>query len=176
MSYTKSTVEKYTIHPEEDQCRCLWAICVLDDETWTFFATSDCGNYSYRWCIENQRSFKQFLTQLDRSYFLSKISDESEVDEEESIKRMKEYCIEDYREGSITKQEAREQFDKIKNIEAGYLDDDFEHVVYNELGWDYLDLIVKCYPNSAITFYEVVFKELQKILKDEIKENTNGWK
>lgn len=170
MSFTKSSVDCYSIRPDEDnRHRCLWALVYVDSNTWTLSASSDCGDYSYRWDYEDGRTFKQFLTTLDKSYFLSKISDRTEVDEKESIIRMKEYCINMYREGSINKQEAKEQFDHIKDIECGYYDDDFEHAVYENLDYDYNDLVVHKYPVGAITFYEVVFKELQNILKDEIK-------
>jgi hypothetical protein len=174
MSFTKSSVDCYSIRPEENERhRCLWALVYVDSNTWTLSASSDCGDYSYRWGYEDGRTFKQFLTTLDKSYFLSKISDRTEIDEKESIIRMKEFCINMYRKGSINKQEAREQFDHIKDIENGYYDDDFEHAVYENLDYDdYNDLVVHKYPVGAIAFYEVIFKELQKILKDEINQGS----
>ena len=170
ITYKKSTVDSYSIHfnDDNDRWRCMWAIINIDSDTWTFSATSDCGNYSYRWSYEKNRNFKKFLTGLDRSYFLSKISDETEVDEKESIKRMKEYCLEQRRGGTLDKTEAREIYNHIVDLENGNYDDDFEHGVYYTLGYDYLDFIIKTYPNGAITFHDVVFKKLIDILQKEI--------
>ena len=169
ITYKKNTIDSYSIHFNNDEARwrCMWAIVNIDSDTWTFSATSDCGNYSYRWSYEDDRTFKKFLTTLNQSYFLSKISDETEVDEKETIIRMKEYCLEQRREYSLSKEKAREIYDNIVDLENGYYDEDFEHGVYNKLGYDYLDFIVKTYPNGAITFYEVVFKKLQDILRSE---------
>ena len=169
ITYKKNTIDSYSIHfnNDNDRWRCMWAIVNIDSDTWTFSATSDCGNYSYRWCYEDNRTFKKFLTTLDRSYFLSKVSDKTEVDEKESIIRMKEYCLEQRRDGTLNKEEARKIYDSIIDLENGYYDDDFEHGVYDKLGYDYLDFVIKTYPNGAITFYEIVFKKLQDILRNE---------
>lgn len=172
VTLVKSMVESYEMRfnePEEHR-RCIWAIVNLDLKNWVFSATSDCGDFSYRWCPEEHRTFKELLVQLDRDYFLNKISDRTEIDEEESIRRMKKFVIECRKDGSFEKEEAREAFNCIRDLERGDIDDDFEHYVYDHFGWDYMYMIVKTYPNSAVTFYEIVFKNLQDILRREIED------
>lgn len=169
VTYTKRTVESYHIVPDQaDQWRCCWAIVNVDSATGTLTANTDCGDYSYRWGYNEHEDFKHLLMRIDDSYLLNKISDRSEFDAKETIKKIKKTILQWRHCGDLEKDDAREMWDKICEADDEcYQGNEFEGFVYREMGEDYYDLIEKDYPTGAKTFVEVVFKCLKGILRQE---------
>ena len=147
------TIQFYVYLEKEDELHtsCIWARITFDNENWSMMAQSDCGDYSYSWVPEKDRTFLQLMQQIDeeasKENLISWIS--SEIDAERLIA-------------------------EIKEIRAGS-GDEFLHEVEEISGMDDFTDLWEClesdYPQSAKTFCriftECVQPEIRKYLKQE---------
>jgi len=88
--YKPDTVQFYVSLEKEDELHtsCMWARITFDNKSWSMMAQSDCGDYSYSWVPEKDRTFLKLMQQIDGEYLLGKISDRSRFDEEGSKKNL----------------------------------------------------------------------------------------
>jgi hypothetical protein len=173
----KSTCEVYTLKiPNNLKWRCAWAKIIIDENSWMFSCISDTGNFSYRWPSESHRVFKKFLTQIDMGYLMRKIEPRAnKFDYEETISRLKKWLFQDRREGTISKETARGDYEALLDFEYENSPDLLmNHLTENTklFSEDYsytADHFQYNHTPEAITFTEVVFPLLQEVLKIEIK-------
>lgn len=117
MSITKTITETYTLRGD----RCLWAKINLDcgKKSVNVMISSDYGNYGYFWGSTGLNP-KSFLCDIDMHYAMKKLMGGTdkmyEPDFEAREVRIKEMIIENRLEGSISKDEAREAWDKSNEI------------------------------------------------------------
>ncbi len=172
----KETCEIYSLKiPNDMQWRCQWAKIIIDSDLWLFSCLSDAGNFSYRWPVEDNRTFKKFLTEIDMGYLMRKIEPRAtEFDFESTIKNIKEHLFESRMSDDIPKVEAREVYELLKHLDY---DNSEDLVIYQLIeGHKYfsddpcwtVDLTVKKHSPEAITFTEVVFPLFQDSLKAEL--------
>lgn len=145
---------------------CMWARIVFDTKNWSMMAQSDCGDYSYGWCVESgSRSFLELMQSLDAEYLLGKVSNRTWFDEKASKESILSYLDgEDISEDVIK---------EIKNIRAcSEMDfinqiDDIDELKEYEL-WE---CPVNDYPPQARTFaklfVEVVEPKIREYLRGE---------
>lgn len=172
----KNMCEVYTLKiPENLKHKCLWAKIMIDENAWMFSCISDCGNFSYRWPSESHITFKKFLTQIDTGYLLRKIEPfPTKFNQEATFKNLVRALIEQRREGNITKEQAREDMNVIKEFEFdGSEDLLMERLLYHTktFSGDYewtANLMVKEHTPGAITFVKDIFPLLQEVLKIEV--------
>lgn len=133
-SIAKSTVECYKIRHSSGM---YWADITIDTAPGSrqgrIQIASDYGDYQYYWGACGN-SFKEFLTKLGIDYAASKFGADRWIDIDATVKSFKIDVIRNYRDYTLTKQEARELFDEIKELEencCGGYDNDFNHYISN---------------------------------------------
>jgi len=162
------TIQFYVYLEKEDELHtsCIWARITFDNENWSMMAQSDCGDYSYSWVPEKDRTFLQLMQQIDEEYLLGKISDRTRFDEEASKENLISWISSEI--------DAERLIAEIKEIRAGS-GDEFLHEVEEISGMDDFTDLWEClesdYPQSAKTFCriftECVQPEIRKYLKQE---------
>lgn len=77
---------------DEDYGSCLWAKYYFDTTNYKLLITSDCGEYGYGWCPDDE-PFLKLMAGVRKDYLLSKISYQSSVDNEATFEEVKNYII-----------------------------------------------------------------------------------
>jgi len=124
---TKTQAELYKIRFENSF---KWADITIDHNgnTGRISISSDYGNWANYWGAAGT-SFKKFLIGLDMYYFAGKINASKWFDSEKTCKNYKRLILEGRKREDFTKQEARDMYDEIKELE--YCDNapEFGHVM-----------------------------------------------
>lgn len=105
------TIEFSQEKTDTDYGSCLWARFYFDLNEYTLLIESDCGNYSYSWCITPTESFLKLMSRIHSDYLLEKISSRSIVDGDATAKNIKEY-IDDVLDG----EEPDFDFSEVENV------------------------------------------------------------
>ncbi len=119
---TKSTVTKsqstvYKIRVKEPHST--WADITINENSGAVDIQSDYGNYSYMWNCIGDRTLRDFLISLDYQYFMGKAAANNgyKFSLKESIKLIKQEIVESRKLEDTTKEEARECWDDLSEIE-----------------------------------------------------------
>lgn len=146
--------------------RCMWARITLDHDNFTLSSVSDCGDYTYSWCVTESETFLHLMSRIDSEYLLSKISCQSEFDLEQSIKEtidnIKEYYSD---EGDID-----EKINEISEIDCGEegfimeVDRIMDNIDFESIS------CIKDYPEGAKVFCRIFMEYLQPMLKKELNK------
>lgn len=174
--FKKSTCERYDIRFGSYG----WAIFTIDENGGLFHCQSDYGDYSYLWPKHGRKSFKHFLIEITRStdYLLGKISRETHFDFDKCLRLWKKEIIKMRKEEEYSKEELREAWDFIENIDSGMPCECVQNELYDsrEISkicggepW-YVFETDKDYPPSAVVFAKEVMPIFAEILKNEINE------
>jgi len=140
---------------------CMWARINLDHDTFTMTATSDCGDYSYRWHVTESETFSHLMARLGKDYLLDKISSRCVFIFEDSKRQLEK--MQSLYDWSDTQKERLDELDECS-------EESFVKFAWDELNIDPHDIPVeKRYPIGAVTFCELFCKCLQPILKDSPK-------
>ena len=65
---------------DKDYGSCLWAYFDFDLDNWMLNIQSDVDNYAYKWCIEKDRNFLDFMSRINEDYLINKLCKPNEVD------------------------------------------------------------------------------------------------
>jgi hypothetical protein len=133
MNYTceKDTATVYKIRIDG---RSAWAVITI--RQWpkggSIDIQSDYGNYSNSWCSIGERDFREFLLDLEFSYFMGKVRghDYLRFSLEKTIAEVKADINEQRRDGEITKEKARECWDILEESEQ---ERDSEDIFYRRV-------------------------------------------
>lgn len=145
---------------------CMWARITFDNKNWSMQAQSDCGDYSYSWCVENgERSFLQLMSQIDGEYLLGKVSNMSRFD----LKGTKERVIEYIGKEEITEN----QMNWLDEIQVSSEDEFIREI--EDCTWfdDYCglwELVEYDYPYQAKTFSKIFVDIIQPKIREYLKE------
>lgn len=72
---------------DQDYGTCLWADYEFDTINYRLQIASDCGNYAYEWFpTPGRESFFNLCRRFDSDYLLGKISDETAIDQDATLK------------------------------------------------------------------------------------------
>lgn len=176
MEYTfkKSTCERYDLRFREFG----WAIFTIDENGGVFNCQSDFGDYSHCWPNHGRKTFKHFLIEINRSpdYLLGKISEENYFYFDKSLEDWKNGIISRRKELECTKEEAREAWNFINDIDSSMP----YQLLQNEL-YGSSELKALCsepwyvfeteldYPPHAKRFVNEIMPMFAEILKAEIE-------
>lgn len=156
-------------------------IFIFNCRTGLFKANTDYGSYQYYWSPKDD--YKRFLTELNRHYFLDKMSygrELMEVDIEQTIKSWKEKIIEMRRDtydwDNFNKDEARELWDFVnEELDTNMSSETLQRYMYDKCSdldieepWYQFEVTQK-YTDDVEKFYKL-FCAFQDILKEELKE------
>jgi len=106
-----------------------------------FSCISTYGDYAHVWTSIGSGTFYQFLCSLDKNYFLKKTrnSDYRMFSMEKSCRAVRQDIIELRRELSITKEEARDCWERMKEIERDAFNSEGFYAMLDSL--DVLDVV-----------------------------------
>ena len=168
-TFTKNKIEKYDIRWGCGE----WAIFSIDETIGMMQCMSSYGKWSYAWPNHGRKTFKHFILELERDYdyLLRKVSDPV-FDFDKSIAYWKRHIIELRRDGSCTREAARNALDVINDLDdTGYCAAvlNKSSAIY-EVDPDFWELLggVKEYPYGAIVFAKTIWPMLCKIIRDEL--------
>lgn len=147
-----------------------------EDHTWGYFllhpngimmAYTDYGTYAYHWSAQTMESLKRFLVQLrNMDYLLGKVCRRDELNGEKTRKAFVQHILDWRRQGTFTKERARELYDELRDTE----DQDIVRWGY-EQGDDFPDCwewAVYEFPASAHGFVKHLWPLFIEQLKAEI--------
>ncbi len=101
--------------PNEDKCYGGWFIAFIDSAG-CLAVLSDYGDYSYRWHSPGA-SMRHFLLCCNTGYVADKFgyNVKAEIDGDATRKGIREYILETRRQGTLTKEEARLEWENSRN-------------------------------------------------------------
>lgn len=170
---TKPNTIMFEAYPTVTQQKidCLWTHIILDLDNWTFYASSDVGNFSYRWHKNNNETFLEFLSDINKQYLLGKISRRTEFNFQKSKQNILDIILED---DVLDEEEQKEILEEINSKLAYYLDlEDFCEQVNSIEALDYYDLCdveVRDFPYSAQIFVDIFINHIKPQIKEYIKK------
>lgn len=103
-------IKRYEVRKGHDG----WAVIHVDSKGF-FAVVSDYGNYAYHWTAF-EGSFAHFLARLDPWYLCSKLSPERQYDSKDTLQAVKEHILQYRREGTLSKEQARSEWDLLKEF------------------------------------------------------------
>ena len=160
VSVEKPKITKFKIRMErgdELYRQCIWADIILDHDSYSISAQTDCGNYAYRWSKTPDESFANLCLRMLRheEYLLNKFSDRTEFD------------LEGSRDLVLIYYDEPEIMDQIKNIYANDAHEWIELLGEIEEVSEPYEYVVMDYPHAAKIFVSilanVVYPELMKL-------------
>lgn len=146
-----------------------WAIVVLGSDGF-FSAVSDYGNYAYLWSNIGTKDAREFFIDAHErwTYFANKLSPRTEYDADATLKLVKEYILSDRRNGGLSKEEARVEWDLL--FDCYYLENEyfFNRWIEGTRYVDAWDFRVDRYPCDVESFCTITLKRLSDAIKKEI--------
>lgn len=178
-TFKKSTSERYDIRWKHG-----WAIFTIDENGGVFSCQSDHGNYNYAWPKHGRKSFKHFILELARDsfYFLGKVSSTTYLNYGTSLRTWKNTIIRMRKERDCTKEQAREVWDFIRDIDGCSSVETIQRELYgnktiNDLSggepWYLFDTDLD-YPPGAVRFAKEVMPMFAEILQKELNDKREG--
>lgn len=135
-----------------------WGIFLLDS-TGMFAAFTDYGNYCYKWTHHGKADFRIFLLGIEKSasYVCEKLGGRRDrFMPKETVQNIKERVIEYRRDGSLTKERAREEWDLVESIDFDdprgmydWVNDSKLSEAYEYLVYDF-DADLKCFVKNLL--------------------------
>lgn len=149
-----------------------WGIFLLDS-TGMFAAVTDYGNYAYCWTHHGETDFRKFVIDLEKSpgYLLGKVARHAySYDGEKSLDLIKENILELRKDGSLTKEDARKEWDLLDDYEFESECNFGQWLDKTSLGdaWEYYR---ESYSVSACAFAKELIPRLATVLREGLLNN-----
>lgn len=161
------TVRLYDVRGDRGQW--LGRFIITDDG---YFSTvSDYGNYAFWWSHAGS-CFRRFLTNIDAGYLLGKISRSSEYDGDRTVKAARRHILEQRKEGGVTKEWAREEWDLINDHSSLDSRESFAMWWQNTKIDCAHEFSVFDFPGDAKAFATIAFPAFVKVLVAELERES----
>ncbi|MDF2563750.1 MAG: hypothetical protein K0Q53_145 [Massilibacillus sp.] len=150
-----------------------WGIFIIDEKGY-FSAVTDYGNYAFMWSSFGSDDFREFVIEISNNpgYVLGKVA-KKEYDGEQTCKDIKELIIELRRDGSFAKEEARREWDLLKDNEWLETDVNFTRFYDETEIDDVCEFYRKSYGLDEMEFAKELLprlaEEIKKQLQSEVK-------
>ncbi|MCM3294238.1 hypothetical protein M3661_29565 [Paenibacillus sp. MER 180] len=146
-----------------------WGVFVLDS-TGVFAAVTDYGNVAYKWTHHAEEDFRHFFAKgVSGGYLLQKLFYEHKrYDGDATLRDVKEYIIDCRRDGSYSREKAREEWDLLSYYDD--LDNDasfvrwYDHTSLSDAG----EFYNTSYPASAKAFVNKLIPRLSEAIREEL--------
>lgn len=161
---TDAVFQQIAVRHNGDHARLLWQ----DDGR--VILVSSYGNWSYFWSHRGDRSVPEFLVDLDIDYMGSKMlgCESQEFDDKGTSQAIRETILEYRREGSITKEQARSEWEEVECLEDGEYDFRQWYEASEHLGPDCYELRRTKTNSNWYWFWKRIWEPL---IQPELKEN-----
>jgi hypothetical protein len=156
-------VERYIVRAGSE-----WAYVYLDEANGVFTSYSSFGNYAYQWRSIGSATLKEFLSDLDFGYFMGKTRNGyMRFDLDATIDGIKRTIIEQRRECSLTREEARAAWDDLPSVDATSADNFFNEffssrALMEVYGGDYCDIARERPDGDSRGFWREIWPEFLK--------------
>jgi hypothetical protein len=156
---------RYDLRTEGERSRWLGTFLVTHDGL--VACNTDYGSYSYWWTSTGCDDIREFLVKIDTDYLLGKFSPRREYNGDATEKNVRSTILRMRRERSLTKDEARKEFDRLSEHE---FDSETGFAFWykdNDLGdaWEFA--VYRANP-EATAFAENVWPEFVRRLREEM--------
>jgi len=157
-------LRRYSLRTERDK----WLAEVVISDDGYFSTVSDYGNYAFYWSHAGDCS-RTFLAKIGEDYMLSKLCGRrSEYDGDRTLASVKEYIVDNRRDGGFSKEDARKEWDLLDEHSDLDSREQFYIWVSNTSIGDAYEMAVYDYPSDALGFAEKVMPVLKAKLLAEI--------
>lgn len=157
-----ATHRRYDVRGERGQ----WLATVFLGAEGIFSTVSDYGNYGYWWgAIGGDGDIRRFLlnSERDPDYFRIKLNPTSHYDGEATCEAIRKQIIEWRKDGTMSREEAREEYDRAETACADFRDW-YEETEIEDAGEFYVTK-----PDAqAVAFVEKVMPRLCEMLRAEL--------
>lgn len=165
------TTWRYTFPNDESRNGGGWAIVFLDSQG-CFSGLSDYGNVAYRWPMAGQvpgREFREFLLGCDDYYLTLKLGQgRKEYDPKGTLQMVKEHILRYRRDDSLTKAEAREEWNRLETYDNLAREFDFSQW-YTATGIeDAGEFYCQRYDTDVTAFVEMVMPRLRERMRADL--------
>ncbi len=160
---TDITLRRYHLGTEDGLSG--WGTFVIGSDGY-FSAVTDYGNYAFAWRNTGRPDFRMFLTEIGPDYLASKIRPgPMEFDGEATTKAIREYIIEVRRDGNITAELAREEWNH-----AGWMvhENDFRDWMEATTFQDAHEFSCERQPADVSAFCKRLFPRFKEVLLAEL--------
>lgn len=170
LTWQRVKLRRYYLPNDPDDSHQGWAIIVIGSDGF-FSAVSDYGNYAFRWSHPGTKDFRQFLLRAEQSwdYFCGKLGTQ-EYNGQATCDSVKRRILAERKEGRLTKEEARKEWDLLSSNE--WLESD---VNYND--WaretelsDAWEHHAETYPIHLEMFVKKTMTRLARVLEAELSK------
>lgn len=169
---SKHITYRYDLGP--DETRGGWGAAILTSDG-LFAAATDYGNYCRFWHHYRPRAegdeFRRMFCEFGREYLLSKLC-KTEYDAEATVVELRKDVLELRRHKRITKQQARNAWYEIDEIESSGHEGEFVNFVQET---DLPDAFEYCpvygYPAEAVAFVDRFLARLKELIRADIEAN-----
>lgn len=114
MNKSRPETRRYDVRTEDGR---RWLGTFLITHDGLVACNTDYGSYSYWWMSTGCDDIRAFLVKIDTGYLLGKFSPHDEYDGDATEKNVRRTILRMRREGSLTKEEARKEFDRLSEHE-----------------------------------------------------------
>lgn len=141
-----------------------------------FTAVTDYGNCAYKWTHHGCSDFREFIAKLEtgrqNDCYIKKLFGCKDIfDSERTIKDIKKHILENYRDGTYSKTEAREEWELIKEYEDGMTNVGFGMWYERTNISDAYEFAVYDYSTNVKAFGSELLPRLAEVLKHDIEKN-----
>jgi hypothetical protein len=170
MSPVNTDVEiwRYVVPPERGEG---WGIFLIDS-TGMFCAFTDFGNYCYKWTYHGCKDVRSFILEIcnphEYDYVLRKLMGDGKIyDSDATVQHIRQTIREQRRENGLTKEEARTEWERLKeHNDLAFMEDFHNWYGEQQLLSDAYEMVCRRWPSDAMGFCQQLLPRLaQEILK-----------
>lgn len=103
---------------DELYVNCTWARFLLNHDTYVLSIESDCGSFSYGWCVTESEPFIKLMARIDKWYLIDKLSTMNVLNLEESKRKTIENVKESYAFENLPIDQQEYLINEINEIES----------------------------------------------------------
>lgn len=164
-------IKTYRYFLDNDEMHEGWNLVILDQDgnECTLFVSGDYGQYVARFYYE--RDFREAFLEFDKDYLLRKVAKADIYDGEITLKEIKHYILSLFKNGSWTREKARNEWDLLDDYEFDYKEQFNEWVKKTEI-YDAWDLACYRYSAGAVAFAEQTLPRVKTLISKELQQKS----
>ncbi len=164
------TLWRHVLKPEPEDRFSGWGFFLLDSSGMLACVT-DYGSYAYKWDAIGERDFRKFLCTCDQWYLTSKLDPSTHYDGDATLKRIRQRICELRREGQLTRDRARTEWELVELGDEVYSSVDFADWYRRTDLHDAAELAVYSSSPQIVAFCERLWPRFVALLKAQLEKD-----